>query len=252
MMKLSLSLGRYFGIQVFLHWSFLLFLIWIAFSNAPSGWANIIWTLTFILSVFTCITLHEFGHALMAKRFGIRTRDVTLYPIGGIASLEKMPEKPAQELAVALAGPAVNLIIAALLYPFVGSLDILGNLSTLKELNQDTLIPALFSVNVFLPLFNMIPAFPMDGGRVLRALLSIKLKRSLATRIAATLGQVFAVFMVIEGFRANPFLIVVGMFVFLAAESEAQYVKQEELLKGLKVHSFFSIIKPAMMGPNAP
>ncbi len=237
-MKSSFSVGRFFGINVFVHWSFLLFLVWIAASNAENGWANSVWVVLFIVSVFVCITLHEFGHALTARRFGIKTRDITLYPIGGVASLDKMPEKPMQEFWVALAGPMVNVAIALLLYPFVQDMpimDIFTRQIITKELNQDTLIPALFSINVFLPLFNMIPAFPMDGGRVFRALLCLRLSRPLATRIAATLGQGFAIFLIFQGLKGNVFLIIIGVFVFVAAEGEAQYAKNAALLKGMTV-----------------
>jgi Zn-dependent protease/predicted transcriptional regulator len=237
-MKSSFSVGRFFGINVFLHWSFLIFLVWIAASNAENGWANSAWVVLFMVSVFVCITLHEFGHALTARQFGIKTRDITLYPIGGVASLDKMPEKPMQEFWVALAGPMVNVVIALLLYPLVQDMpimDIFTKQIITKELNQDTLIPALFSINVFLPLFNMIPAFPMDGGRVFRALLCLKLSRPLATRIAATLGQGFAIFLVFQGLKGNIFLIVIGIFVFIAAEGEAQYTKNAALLRGLIV-----------------
>jgi Zn-dependent protease/predicted transcriptional regulator len=232
-MKSSLYMGRYFDIKIFLHWSFLAFLLWIAFSNYKNGWSNIFWTLTYVISVFACITLHEFGHALVAKRFNIKTRDVTLYPIGGVASLEKMPEKPMQEIAVALAGPAVNVAIAFMLLPFVNVTELWQeDLSKMKDINAETFIPTLFTVNIILVLFNLIPAFPMDGGRVVRALLSIKLSRSKATRIAATLGQIFAVLLILEGFSGNP---IIGFFVFLSAEGEARYVKQQEILRGLKV-----------------
>jgi Zn-dependent protease/CBS domain-containing protein len=235
-MKSSLYMGRYFDIKIFLHWSFLAFLLWIAFSNYKNGWSNIFWTLTYVISVFACITLHEFGHALVARRFNIITRDVTLYPIGGVASLEKMPEKPMQEMAVALAGPAVNVAIAFMLLPFVNVTEIWQeDLSKMKDINAETFIPTLFTVNIILVLFNLIPAFPMDGGRIVRALLSIKLSRSKATRIAATLGQIFAVLLILEGFSGNPMLIIIGFFVFLSAEGEARYVKQQEILRGLKV-----------------
>lgn len=230
-MKLSLFIGRFFDIKVFVHWTFLIFLVWIVFSNLDNGWANIFWQLAFILGVFFCVTLHEFGHALTARRFDIKTRDVTLYPIGGVASLEKMPEKPLQELVVALAGPAVNVVIALLLYPFVKDVDIFNDSPVSKEYNALTIVPALFAVNIYLPLFNMIPAFPMDGGRVFRALLSMMMSRLSATRIAAVVGKAFAVLMMLAGLRGDSFLFIIGLFVYSTADKETQLVKEQELLK---------------------
>ncbi len=237
-MKYSLSLGKFFGIKVQIHWTFLILLIWIVISNMLSavGVVQTLWVLLFVLSVFLCVVLHEFGHALVAKRFGIKTIDITLLPIGGVARLETIPEKPKEELLVALAGPLVNVLIALLLFALMHApLDI----NTIKQLSSITsinFVANLFYVNLTLTLFNLIPAFPMDGGRILRALLSFKMDRTFATRVAATIGQVLAIGFAILGFFGNPFLIFIGFFVFLGAQAEVEYTQAKSMLKGFTVN----------------
>lgn len=190
-MKLSLTLGSFAGIRVYVHWTFSLLLGWILFAHLGRGhdWMEAWRGVGFILALFGCVLLHEFGHALTAKRYGIRTQDITLLPIGGIARLERLRENPRQELWVTLAGPAVNVVIAGVLFA------ILGFVSPLNEFLQVRLVGGTFLVqlmwvNVFLGAFNLLPAFPMDGGRVLRALLSMRLGRARATRLSlATQGR---------------------------------------------------------------
>jgi Zn-dependent protease len=183
--------------------------------------------------------LYEFGHALTARRFGIHTPRVTLLPIGGVASLERMPEKPKQELLVAAAGPAVNVIIAGLL--IIGSGLETGTLfepdriKTLASISSDNFIYALVLINIFLVLFNAIPAFPMDGGRMLRALLSFRLSRAKATNISAVLGQLVGVAFIIFGLFGNLILALIGVFVIDGARSENAMVQQQEVLHGHKV-----------------
>ncbi len=226
MKQRSLFIGSYFGVKVYVHWTFLILLTWIFVIY--SGWGTDLtrgaWGIVFILSLFACVVLHEFGHALIARHFGIRTRDISIYPIGGIASMESMPEKPSQELRVALAGPLVNLVIAFLLW---GYLQSTGTMPSLAELSLSGITPGaswafnLFLANVILALFNLIPAFPMDGGRVLRALLSFRLDRARATRIAAATGQALAIGFVFFGLFYNFWLVFIGLFVYLGAGSEA-------------------------------
>ncbi|MDZ4810652.1 MAG: site-2 protease family protein [Bacteroidota bacterium] len=201
-MKNSLSIGKIAGIQIFIHWSFPLIILWIIFSNVRSGLntEQIIWSVLFVLTLFVCVTLHELGHALAAKRFHIKTKDITLLPIGGVARLENMPEKPMQELIVALAGPAVNVIIFLILYIALQIASIPFDFTAITHITADNFLFNLAILNIWLAVFNMIPAFPMDGGRVLRALLAMKLNRSLATQIAGRIGQVIAMGFVLLGF----------------------------------------------------
>ena len=191
----SWKIGRAFGIGIYVHWTFLLLLGFVAYQ----GWGDDegsgpLHAAVMLVLLFTCVVLHELGHAQMARRFGVGTRDITLYPIGGVARLERMPEKPWEELCIAVAGPAVNVVIAAiLLIPLV--LTVGGPAGVTAELFQfarGSYLIDLLQANIFLVLFNMLPAFPMDGGRVLRALLVIPFGRLKATRIAATIGVIFA------------------------------------------------------------
>lgn len=235
-MKYSLSLGRIAGIQVFVHWTFLILIGYIVYANLKQGMGtvDILWSILFILTLFACVTLHELGHALAARRYHIKTSNITLLPIGGVAQLESMPEKPKEELVVALAGPMVNIIIGGLLYPILhlsGGLDELD----VTRFSHHNFLPSLMVVNIWLAVFNMIPAFPMDGGRVLRALLSFKFERHVATRIAASIGQLLAIGFVFVGFFSNPFLIFIGVFIFLGAQGEAQYAQARSLLSGYTV-----------------
>ena len=189
--KWSFKLGRILGIDVYLHATFLLLLGLIASAHAVAGGSLVagLSSVSFLGAIFLCVLLHEFGHALMARRYGIKTRDITLLPIGGVAHLERMPNKPAQELWVALAGPAVNVVIAGALAAW---LSVTNSWSALTSLSSTSgpFAERLLAVNAMLVLFNLLPAFPMDGGRVLRALLAMRLDYARATRIATITGQV--------------------------------------------------------------
>ena len=237
MKKWSLPIGRVSGISIFIHWTFLLLIGWVIFSNLRQGQEvnEVVWSVLFVLSVFVCVTLHELGHALTAQRFNIQTKDIILLPIGGVARLESIPEDPRQELLVTLAGPAVNLVIAGLLYVM---LLLSGHFPDLREftaIDAGNFLYMLLVVNLVLAIFNMIPAFPMDGGRVLRALLTFKFPRPVATRMAANVGQVLAVVFIVTGFFYNPFLILIGIFVYLGAQAEAQFVQSRSFLAGFRV-----------------
>lgn len=229
----SLTIGRIAGTDIRLHFTFLLFLAWIGIADyLQGGAAAAMDSIAFLLLVFLCVTLHEFGHIAMARRFGISTPQVTLSPIGGIASMERMPEKPMQELLVALAGPLVNVVIALLLVIGFG-ITVSG--MTGIDFEQATLAERLLIVNIMLVLFNMVPAFPMDGGRVLRAVLAMNMGAPRATAVAARIGQGFAFLFVLLGLFYNPILMFVGVFIYLAAASEEQTATFTGFASRLKV-----------------
>jgi Zn-dependent protease/predicted transcriptional regulator len=236
-MKWSVRLGTYFGIPVFMHLTFLLLLGWVGLAHwmqFRSGDA-VLNGIIFIILIFVCVVLHEFGHALMARRYGIRTRDITLLPIGGLARLERMPEEPKQELWVALAGPAVNLVIAVVLWVFLSAAGALVPVEGLT-MTGGPFLERLMVVNVFLLAFNLIPAFPMDGGRVLRALLATRLEYTRATSIAASIGQFVAfAFGFIGLFGGNPVLLFIAFFVWIGAQQEASMVQMKSSLGGIPV-----------------
>ncbi|MDO1511621.1 site-2 protease family protein [Maribacter confluentis] len=241
-MKGVMRLGKVSGIKIEVHWTFILLLLWVAFLEFQkgSGLNRILLNEALIVVLFFCVVLHELGHALIAKYFGVQTKNILLLPIGGVATLEKMPEKPAQEFWIALAGPAVNIIIAILLLLVVPvrsyfNFDAIVMEELLYEPTLRNFLFYLFLANAMLVVFNLIPAFPMDGGRVLRALLSFNLGRVKATEIAASLGQGLAMIFFVLGLFFNPFLILIALFIFLAAYGENQMVKQGDLLKGYSV-----------------
>ncbi|HVT13776.1 MAG TPA: site-2 protease family protein [Fimbriimonadaceae bacterium] len=231
-MKWSLRLGRIAGIDIYVHATFAILLIWLVGSEYLShqSAASILSTTAFVLLIFLIIVLHELGHALAARRYGVETQDIILLPIGGVARLNKIPEEPRQELVVALAGPLVNLVIAAGL--FVGILAS-GTLKTI--LVPGDFVAQLLWVNIFLAFFNLLPAFPMDGGRALRALLAMKVSRERATEIAVSIGHVMALLFGAVGLLVinNPFLIFIAFFVWIGADAELQQVRAHAFLKGI-------------------
>ena len=233
-MKWSWKLGKFAGIEVYLHATFILFLAWIALSHwmAGHGLAGVLAGTAFMLALFASVLLHEFGHSLTARRYGIGTRNIMLLPIGGISQLERMPEQPRQELAVALAGPAVNVVIAAALYAL---LTITGGLAPLASLALmgGSLLSRILVANVTLAVFNLLPAFPMDGGRALRALLGFWTNRTRATEIAASIGQGFAVIFGIIGFLVNPILVLIAIFVWFGASQEAAAALMQSACAGI-------------------
>jgi len=229
----SLTIGRIAGTDVRLHFTFLLFLILFGYlAYQAGGPAAALHTVSLMVLLFACVVLHEFGHILMARRFGVKTPEVILSPIGGIANMERIPEVPVQELLVAIAGPLVNVVIAALLMVGFGI-----GAQQLMTMNLDTapLAQQLAYLNVVLVVFNVIPAFPMDGGRVFRALLAMWIGNARATEVAAHIGQAFAILFVILGLFYNPFLMLIGVFIYIAATSEGQSAAFTGLAKGLMV-----------------
>jgi Zn-dependent protease len=249
-MKWNIKIGRFAGIDVYLHTTFFLLIIWIGVSYYLQGnsLAAAISGVGFILALFASVVLHEYGHALTARRFGVKTRNITLYPIGGVASLERIPEKPRQELLVAIAGPAVNVVIAAVLFVWLAltsSLDLSGSLN----MASGSFLQRLMLTNLALVGFNLIPAFPMDGGRVLRALLAMRQDYVTATQIAASVGQGLAFVFGLIGLFSNPFLVFIAFFVYIGAQSEAKMVRMKSALEGIPVSQAmltnFETISPA-------
>ena len=231
----SIPVATIAGTVVRVHVTFLLFLVWIGGSYWRLGGREAaIEGVLFILLLFLCVLAHEFGHIFAARRYGIRTPDVTLWPIGGIASLERIPERPSEELVVALAGPAVNVVIALVLILILGT-GIDSAAMTELENPRASMLGRLAAANIFLVVFNLIPAFPMDGGRVLRALLAMRRPHVEATRIAGRIGQGAAFVFALLGLFTNPMLIVIGLFVYLAATAETQHVAFRDGTKGLSV-----------------
>src|SRR2546422_120563 len=230
----SLPIFRIAGIQLRIHVTFLLLIGWLAFGYyAEGGSAAALGRVIFILLLFVCVVLHEFGHALAAKAFGINTPDITLLPIGGVARLERMPEKPTQELVIALDGRMVNVVIALGLVVVGGSQAFL-NPSTLEG---SGLIAQLLTINILLLLFNLLPAFPMDGGRVLRALLATRLSYARATQIAASIGQGCAFVFGFIGLFSNPFLLFIALFVYIGASQEAALAQMRDVSRRFPVSS---------------
>jgi len=237
-MSWSIKLGRVAGIEVRVHLTFLLLLAWIALAYYwQGGRAAAVEGVTFILALFACVLLHEFGHALAARRYGIRTPDITLLPIGGVARLQRMPDRPVQELVVALAGPAVNVVIAAVLFLALGRMVDPMQMEHVRQLDDPRfgLMAKLATVNVWLVVFNLLPAFPMDGGRVLRALLALFMKYSQATHVAARVGQAMAFLFGFVGLFTNPFLLFIALFVYMGAAQEAAMAEIKELSRELMV-----------------
>ncbi len=235
-MKWSWKLGRYVGIDVYVHATFLLVIgfIGVNYWLTGGGVTAMVEGVLFTLALFGCVLLHEYGHALAARRFGIPTRDITLYPIGGVARLERMPEQPLQELWVALAGPAVNVVIAGGLFLWLTLTNTLVPLSQLG-ITEGSTLERLMTVNLSLVVFNLIPAFPMDGGRVLRALLATRLDYTRATQIAALLGQGIALIFGFVGLFNNPSLLFIAFFVWIGAAQEAGLAQMKSALNGVPV-----------------
>jgi Zn-dependent protease len=235
-MKWSWKIARLWDIDVYVHATFLLIIGWVAYSywvqfesiNAVVG------GILFILTLFACVVLHEYGHALMARRYGVKTRDITLYPIGGVARLERIPEKPVEELWVALAGPAVNMAIAALLGAYLAASGGLV-LPEILSVARGDFLQRLLAVNLLLVAFNLIPAFPMDGGRVLRAILAMRMDHVKATQIAATVGQGLALLFGFIGLFWDPMLLFIAFFVWIGAEQEASMARIKHALGGIPV-----------------
>jgi len=249
-MKWQWKLGRFAGIDVYVHATFLLLIGWVGYTywREFQDWSRVFIGILFILALFVCVVLHEYGHALTARKYGIKTRDITLYPIGGVARLERMPDRPIEELWVALAGPAVNFVIAGILFLYLVLTNSLTPITSMS-LAGGSFLERLMTVNVFLAVFNLIPAFPMDGGRVLRALLALKLDYVQATQIAATIGQGIALLFGFIGIFTNSFLLFIALFVWIGAAQEASMVQVRHSLGGIPItramQTDFQVLSPS-------
>ncbi len=256
-MKGSLRIARIFDIPVELHWTFAFVLLGAVYwgISQGGGWMSVLWFLALVASLFLCVLLHEFGHALTARRFGVTTKDIILSPIGGIARLSKLPEKPIHEFLVAAAGPLVNIAIAILLSPYyffstsqkqmqlLGSVMPSSNVFVHSLSLTDRLLFFVLFLNIILAVFNLLPAFPMDGGRILRALLSTRLSRRKATRISMFIGQSIAIAFIFMGLtemeigsvKMSFMIAFIGLFVFVSASNEYRYVRFSYLLEQASV-----------------
>lgn len=255
-MSWSIKLGTVGGSEIRVHLTFFLLLVWIALAHLDEGTAAAVEGVAFVIAIFACVTLHELGHALAARRYGIRTPDITLLPIGGVARLERFPEKPTAEIVIALAGPAVNVVIAAILILILGARPETITAGTIEDPSAGFLARLAY-VNVFLVLFNLIPAFPMDGGRVFRAVMAIWTGRERATRIAAIVGQGVAFLFGLLGLMSgNPILIFIAIFVYLAAGAESSMTSMTAIARNLTVDdamitAFESLSTQATIGDAA-
>lgn len=266
-MKGSFKLGRFWGVDVFVHFTFiLLLLLWAGIEWSNSGdLTRSLNVVALVCAIFGCVTLHEYGHILTARKFGIQTRDIILFPIGGIARLERMPDKPGQELLVALAGPAVNAGLAIALYFVLQGLDRLEEIGRVRQFRGELMhgitasvpfLTQLFYANVIMGLFNLIPAFPMDGGRVLRAFLSMRMDYPRATRIAARVGQALALAIGFAGFHYGQYLLLfTSLFVWIGAARESEDVEMRSTLQGYTVDdamlTSFATLRPEQTARDA-
>src|SRR5215210_2729491 len=236
----SFKIGRAFGIDVKVHWTFFLLLAFFAYLGyrETGSLANALVTSAIIVALFVCVLLHEFGHSLVAQRLGLEVPDITLLPIGGLARLKSLPEKPWDEVKIAVAGPLVNVVLAPIF--FAGALALGANLSSPVNIIEGGSVGQILAylgyINVALVVFNMIPAFPMDGGRVLRGLLATRLGPVRATEIASAIGQAFAIGFFFLGIATGAYLLaLIAVFIFFGASGEAQMVRQREMMRGLLV-----------------
>jgi len=251
-MRWSWHVGTFRGIGVYLHATFLLLVGWIFLAHMFQGHGLAAGAsgVAFILLLFLCVVLHEFGHALTAQRYGIETRDITLYPIGGVARLERIPRNPRQELWIAIAGPAVNVVIAIALFLVLAVTHSVSGPEGVR-LVGGSLLNKLLWVNLSLVGFNLLPAFPMDGGRVLRAFLAMRMEYGRATQVAANIGQGMAMLFGLLGLMTNPFLLFIAFFVYQGAAQEAGTVQAEIAFQGVPVAGAM-MTQFAVLAPEDP
>jgi len=248
-MKWAWKIARLAGIDVYVHATFFILIVWIGLTYWAIGQsiAAVIEGVGFVLVLFSCVVLHELGHALTARRYGIATQKITLLPIGGVASLEGMPDDPKQEIMVALAGPAVNMVIALLIWLLLLASGSWVSWSELS-ITDSSFLQRLMLINIMLGVFNMFPAFPMDGGRVLRAALAMRMDHNRATQLAARVGQALALWLGFIGLLYNPFLVIIALFVWIGATAESgiEQVKStiHDMTVGRAMLTNFQVLSP--------
>jgi len=229
------------GIHVYIHWTFLLLFGWIVLVNTEqeNTLTELFWSVLFVLAVFACVLLHELGHSVVAARFGIKANNIVLLPVGGVAAIEKFPDNPRQELLISFAGPLVNVFIALLLTPFFHPYALLSQgLSGNGISHATSFLYSLYIANIVLAVFNLAPAFPLDGGRIFRALLALvfRINYIRATTIASFTGKLVAVIFIGAGIILfNPILPLIGIFIIFAASTEEYYLRLRSLVKGIKL-----------------
>ncbi|HEY7306610.1 MAG TPA: site-2 protease family protein [Bryobacteraceae bacterium] len=237
-MRWSFRIGRFAGIDVYLHATFFLLILWVVVVHWIAGRSSqaVASGVVFVLVLFACVVLHEFGHALTARRYGIRTKDITLLPIGGVSRFERMPDKPWQEFWVSIAGPLVNAVIGLGIWLALFLTNGFKPVSGLS-LTGGPFLERMMVANFVLAIFNIIPAFPMDGGRILRALLATRMSHVRATQVAAGVGQALALLFGLVGLFVNPFLLFIAFFVWIGAAHEAQSVQIKDAFSGIPIRN---------------
>ncbi|MGH9582643.1 MAG: site-2 protease family protein [Bryobacteraceae bacterium] len=237
-MRWSWKIGRFFGIDLYIHATFWLLILWVVIAHWIAGHNSraIASGVLFILVLFACVVAHEFGHALTARHYGIATKDIVLLPIGGVSRFERLPDDPWQEFCVAIAGPIVNVAIAAGIYL---ALFLTGGFKPVTALSiaGGPFLERMLAANVLLAVFNLIPAFPMDGGRILRALLATRMDHRRATQTAAAVGQGLALVFGLVGLFFDPFLLFIAFFVWIGAAHEARSVEIREVFFGIPIRA---------------
>ncbi len=232
-MRWSIDIGRIFGIRFRIHVTFLLLLGFVFLAGLPGqGTLGALRGVVFMGAIFACVLIHELGHSLIALRFGKEAKSITLLPIGGVVTMEEMPERPTQEIAMAVVGPFINLAIAGILYLAAGRWAGLGVPNMYPD-SARTFLSGLITANIMIAVFNMLPGFPLDGGRVLRGLLALRLDYVRATSIAVTVGQGFAMLMIIFGILGNFWLAIIGFFLYLGAGGEHRAVMMRSVLRNV-------------------
>jgi Zn-dependent protease/predicted transcriptional regulator len=238
-MKWSVKLVSAKGVTLYLHITSLLFIGWIAVTSLAAGmqWTSVLWTSIFILAVFASVALHEYGHAFVASYFGIEAKTIVLYPIGGIASIEKLPGKPQQEFLISSAGPMVNFILAVFCWLLAPQDELIAPYRDFTNtISASNFLYLLGTINFLIALFNLVPAFPLDGGRILRALFGLKFNYIKATSVVAVISKVIAILFVLYGLGMLNFLLVfIGLFILLFAKEEEAYLQLKSLAQGLLV-----------------
>jgi Zn-dependent protease len=238
-MKWAFKLAKIADIDVYIHYTFFLLVAWFAWQgySVSSSWSDALDGIGFICALFTCVVLHEFGHALTGRKFGVKTAHITLLPFGGVAAMESIPKQPKQEILISLAGPAVNVVIAGLIYLYLEFMPVQLSQEQLDKGEWPFLVQLLF-VNIFLAAFNLIPAFPMDGGRILRGILALRLDNAGATLWASRVGKFFAVAFIAYGLTSgNAMLVIIGVFIFIGAAGENRMVQFNSKVKQLSIEN---------------